>query len=125
ELPWPRHPAAAALLGQHADFGTGADLGLPGAGDLPGAPDFRYGDRLQLPRRRPAGRARSPRPPGRLNISYPAVARPRPPGPARSPDWAAPQPAARPWCRAAAPVRSPSPAPVQRALPRAPAGAPR
>ena len=37
QLPRPRHPAAAAQLGQHADQRPGADLAGTGAGDLPRA----------------------------------------------------------------------------------------
>jgi peptide/nickel transport system permease protein len=52
--------AAEALGAQHADRGAGVDLVEPVARGLARSADLRHRDRLQLPGRRPAGRARSP-----------------------------------------------------------------
>ena len=52
-------PAAGGQLGQHADRRPGAPAAGAGAGAVARPPDLPHGDRLQLPGRRPAGRARS------------------------------------------------------------------
>src|SRR5690606_23709983 len=58
-LPRSGHPAAFAQLGQHAERCPGDPLGRAPPGDLAGSADLRHRDFLQLPRRRPAGRAGS------------------------------------------------------------------
>jgi hypothetical protein len=61
ELPRPRHPAAAAELGQHADQRAGADLVGARPRCLAGAAHLRHCHRLQPAGRRVAGRPRPPR----------------------------------------------------------------